>query len=911
MKRPARRSLVVVGVLFALVLLLFLVPALFGGRIANRVKAEVNRTLDARVDWRDAGLGLFHDFPNLTLRLDDLTVLGIGKFAGDTLVAVREFRVVLDLASALRSVMGSSSPIIVRAVELDRPRLALVALEDGSANWDITKKAAPAAPKAERPLAISLRRFEIDSGSVAFDNRAAKLRATLLGLDQTLTGDFSKDQVAVETRAQSDTVTVVFAGIPYLNKVRLDLSVNAAADLAKKTLTLRQSGLRLNELVLALSGTVASAGERLGLDLTFGAPKTEFKHILSLVPAIYAKDFKSVQTSGSLAVSGRIKGDYGKDAFPSFSLGAKVDNGTFRYPDLPLPARDIALNLGITNPGGSADSTVVNLNRLHLMLGKNPIDAGLVLRTPLSDPNVDAHVAGTLDLADLRRTVKLEGVQELAGTVAADAVVRTRMSFIDKKQYDKVNASGTVDVGNLTVKGKDLPHPLSIQQASLRLAPEKADLRTFQGTIGASDVQASGTLANLLAFAMRGDTLRGVATVRSKRFNLNEWQSGEGDLQIIPVPPRIDFDLDATIGELTYGKLKMSNARGRLLVKDQRVTLEDFRMNTLGGEFGLTGFYETTDTTKPTFDVGLKMTKVDIPSAFEALTTVQMLAPVAKYARGNVTTDLHLNGALGKNMMPLFQGLSGKGSLQTSQLALHDFPAMNKIVDVTKLQFLNNPTLQALKAAFQIRDGRLFMDPFAVKLGGTTMDVSGSNGLDQSLQYNLGLKVPRSMLGGEANQAIGGLISKAGKAGIDLSAAPEIPLGIQITGTVTDPTIKADLGSLASSVKQGAEQAVKQAVTERVDSTAARLVAEAEQRAAAIRQQAESLAANVKRTGYAQADSLVARSNGPIAQAAAGLAADRLRKQSDEQSASIIREADQKASALVAEARKQARAPAR
>jgi AsmA-like C-terminal region/AsmA family len=911
MKRPARRSLVVVGVLFALVLLLLLVPALFGGRIANRVKAEVNRTLDARVDWRDAGLGLFHDFPNLTLRLDDLTVLGMGKFAGDTLAAVREFRVVLDLASALRSVMGSSSPIIVRAVELDRPRLALVALEDGSANWDITKKAAPAAPKAERPLAISLRRFEIDSGSVVFDNRAAKLRATLLGLDQTLTGDFSKDQVAVETRAQADTATVVFAGIPYLNKVRLDLSVNAAADLAKKTLTLRQSGLRLNELVLALSGTVASAGERLGLDLTFGAPKTEFKHILSLVPAIYAKDFKSVQTSGSLAISGRVKGDYGKDAFPSFSLGAKVDNGTFRYPDLPLPARDIALNLGITNPGGSADSTVVNLNRLHLILGKNPIDARLVLRTPLSDPNVDAHVAGTLDLADLRRTVKLEGVQELAGTVAADAVVRTRMSFIDKKQYDKVNASGTVDVGNLTVKGKDLPHPLSIQQASLRLAPEKADLRTFQGTIGGSDVQASGTLANLLAFAMRGDTLRGVATVRSKRFNLNEWQSGEGDLQIIPVPPRIDFDLDATIGELTYGKLKMSNARGRLRVKDQRVTLEDFRMNTLGGEFGLTGFYETTDTTKPTFDVGLKMTKVDIPSAFEALTTVQMLAPVAKYAKGNVTTDLHLNGALGKNMMPLFQGLSGKGSLQTSQLALHDFPAMNKIVDVTKLQFLNNPTLQALKAAFQIRDGRLFVDPFAVKLGATTMDVSGSNGLDQSLQYNLGLKVPRSMLGGEASQAIGGLISKAGKAGIDLSAAPEIPLGIQITGTVTDPTIKADLGSLTSSVKQGAEQAVKQAVTEKVDTAAARLVAEAEQKAAAIRQQAESLAANVKRTGYAQADSLVARSNGPIAQAAAGLAADRLRKQSDEQSVSIIREADQKASALVAEARKQASAPAR
>ena len=67
------------------------------------------------------------------------------------------------------------------------------------------------------------------------------------------------------------------------------------------------------------------------------------------------------------------------------------------------------------------------------------------------------------------------------------------------------------------------------------------------------------------------------------------------------------------------------------------------------------------------------------------------------------------------------------------------------------------------------------------------MNVAGSNGLDQSLQYTLGLKVPRSLLGGGANQALAGLMSKAGQAGVNLSAAPEIPLGIQLGGTVTNP----------------------------------------------------------------------------------------------------------------------------
>jgi hypothetical protein len=644
----------------------------------------------------------------------------------------------------------------------------------------------------------------------------------------------------------------------------------------------------------------------LGIDLAFDAPSTKFLSILSLVPAVYAHDFDKVKTAGTFAVKGRVKGEYGESAFPSFALNAKVNNGAFQYPDLPLPARDIAMDLSIANPGGSPDSTVVRLQKFHLVIGRNPIDATLVLRTPVSDPDIDARARGKVDLADVRRTLKLEGIDQLAGTVAADAAVRTRMSFIDKKQYDKVGASGTLDVGNLTLKGKDLPHPLAIQQASLRLAPERAELRSFAGSVGSSDVQASGTLENLLAFAMRDDTLRGTATVRSNRFDLNEWKSGEGDLQVIPVPPRIDFGLATTVGELTYGKLKMTNAHGRLRVKDQRVTLEDFQMSTLGGTIGVSGFYETTTLAKPTFDVAFKMTKVDIPSAFQAFTTVQMLAPVAKYAVGNMSTDLRVNGALGKNMMPLFPALGGSGTVQTSNLDLKDFPPLAKVVDVTKLQFLDNPGLDAIRAAFQIREGRLFVQPFDVKLGQTTMRVSGSNGLDQSLRYTLGLRLPRSALGGAANQAIGGLLSKAGKAGVDLTAAPEIPLAIQVGGTVTSPTVSADVSSLASSVKAGAEQAAREAVTQKVDTAAARLVQEAEQRAAAIRQQAESLAASVKRQGYQQADALTAKATNPLLKAAAKPAADALRRQTDEKAAGIIREANQRADGLVAEARQQA-----
>jgi vacuolar-type H+-ATPase subunit H len=256
--------------------------------------------------------------------------------------------------------------------------------------------------------------------------------------------------------------------------------------------------------------------------------------------------------------------------------------------------------------------------------------------------------------------------------------------------------------------------------------------------------------------------------------------------------------------------------------------------------------------------------------------------------------------------MPLFDALSGRGSLQTSQLVLEDFPALQKVVEATKLQFLDNPALKAIRTGFQIRDGRLHVDPFAVNLGRSSMNVSGSNGLDQSLQYALRLRVPRAELGEAANRAVTDLVSRAGGAGIDLKAAPEIELGIQLAGTVTNPSVKVDAGSVASSVKEGVEQAVREGAARKVSAEATRLVQEAEQRAATIRQEAQTLAGTVKKEGNQQADALTERASNPILRAAAKPAADKLREEADAKAAGIIREADQRADSLVAEARRRA-----
>jgi AsmA-like C-terminal region len=921
-----RKSLVAVGAVFGVLLAsLLILPVIFRGRIATLARAELDRMVAARIDWGGIGLTFFRDFPNLTLGLRDLRVVGVDRFEGDTLATAGSLRVVLDVGSVVRNLMGSA-PIVVRSIRLAEPDLSLAVLEDGTANWDIMRpRAEPAGEKGSgRALNVELRSFEVSDGHIVLENAQTGLYASLEGLHHTLSGNFSQDSLGVRTRTHADRTTVRFAGTSWLAGVRLDFDANVDADLAHERFAFRDNELRLNDLALRFSGTAARDEAGTALDVTFAAPGTEFAQILSLVPAVYARDFTSLETSGTFTLDGRVRGTLAPGVVPGFAIHVAVDDGMFRYPDLPLPARAIALDLAVDNPGGDADSTVLNLRRFHAEIGGRPLDATLTLRTPVSDPDLDARVKGTLDLADVARTVKLEGVRELTGMVAADASLSARRSDVENARYDRIGANGSLSARNVSLAAEDLRQPVAVEEATLRLSPRRTDIESFQATIGSSDLRASGWIDNVPGFVMRDEPLRGSATFESSRFVLDEWKSDDPALQVIPVPAMLDLELNGTVGRLTYGALEMSDARGKVHVKDERLTLEDFRVSTLGGRIGVSGYYETIDPTRPTFALRMAIDSLGISNASEAMLTVRTLAPVARFARGTFSANFALSGALARDLTPLFDVLDGTGSLLTSRIALVGFPMMQRLAEALKMPRLDNPTFNAIRSNVEIRDGRLHVRPFQVGMGDFSMLVSGSNGIDQSLDYSLELAVPRAILGNAADRLVQDLSVQAGRAGIDLQASDSIRLGIRVTGTITDPSINVGLAEAAASMQQQVGQAAGAAVQQQVDKAreqvdsaraeavrraqaqADSIVADAEVRADTIRAEARRLGDNVRAEGNKRADEVLARATNAIARRAAQPVADRIRKEADDQANTIVHQADERADALVAEAHKQA-----
>lgn len=908
----------------ALILALLAIPLLFAGQIEERVRAAVQEVSGVQVSWSGARLGLLGDFPHPSLRLNDLVVRGAEPFTADTLVAVGELAVSLHGPSLVGALRGGG-PLVVRTVTLDGPRVALRVTEDGTPNWPRSESDATGAETGSdttdgRGMDISLQRLEISDGDLDYDDASSRSTISLRGLQHTLRGDFSRAALEAETRTHADALSVRMAGTPYLANVGLDYEGVVRVDMESGTIELEDQSLSLNDLALQFAGSIARDADGLGLDVTFSAAESDFGSILSLASALYDDGFSEVRTSGTFALEGDVRGRYGEDAFPAFSMQLSVTDGRFQYPDLPLPAEAIGASLSVTNPGGSLDSTVVDLSQFHVEIGSETFDASARITTPVSDPAVDARVDGTVDLADVARTVRLERFEGLTGVITADATVRARRSDLAEARYDRVDAQGTVRATDVALRGEALRQPVDVHTLALTLSPRAAELTTLDARLGSSDIQASGRLDNLLGYVLGEGTLSGAGRFDSRRLVLDEWRSGEA-VDAVPVPAGIDLTFEGAIAQLEVNGLTFTDARGQAVVRDQRLNFDGFRLQGFGGSIALDGYYETSDPGRPTFAVTMGLDSLDIQQTASALPSFRTLAPVAEYARGTFSTQLALDGALGQNLSPDLTVLNGDGSFSTSPVVVQGFPLLERLAERLELSRFSNPTVDAVRSSLRIQNGRLVVDPFRVAVGGIGMSVAGSNGIDQSIDYGLTIEVPRA---GVAASVMDGLTARAGPLASRLATVDPVPVRVRATGFVRDPALDVGVADLTQSAQDAVTDAAEQAAQRQIDDARARadsaeaaarrraqaradsVVATAERQAESIRAEGARAAAEVRAQGDRAAEELLARTSNPLERAAAQRAADRLRSEADQRATDIEEEAEARATQVVEEARARA-----
>jgi hypothetical protein len=923
MKKFLKIFLIVVVSILAL---LIVIPFAFKGRIMEIARTEINKNLDARVDFDDVRLSLIRNFPNLSVTLTDLTVIGIDDFQHDTLVSFNYLRTVVDIKSIFMT-----DVVQIRSVRLDQPRVKARVLADGRANWDIMKE--PEEPDAteEEPFEFQaqMQKFEIRNGYIEYDDAPLEVRTTLGNLNLVMHGDLTQDFTSLDISATSEIFNVWFEEIKYIHNARLSVNTLLDADLLGFMFTFRDSEIMLNALEMGMDGFFAMPADDIEMDINFFSKQTDFKTLLSLVPAVYMSDFAELEAAGYLRLEGFFRGVMTDETMPSVGMDLVVEDGSLRYPALPESIDNIQMNLNLYYDGVDDDKTTIDLSRFHMEMAGNPFDMYLSIRTPVSDMAIDVSATGTIDFTSLADVIPLEDVT-IRGLLESDVFFTGNMSDIENERYEALNTGGSLSLTAFQYLAPDFPQGISIPGAMLRFSPRFVELADFAAQSGNSDFRMSGRMENFIPYIFNDGTLRGNMLFSSTLLDLNELigdePAAETDtlvLSVVEIPGNIHLVLASSVDKVLFDNLEISKLKGRIIVGDSKVVMESVNMEMLEGSLSMSGEYNTRDMSAPFIDFAININNFDIPSSFHAFNTVEQLVPIAENLRGSYSTTLRMHSLLDPEMMPVLNSIDAKGRLRTSRVELVTSETFDRLAAALRLREDRENVLRDIDIRFSINNGRIYLEPFDIRMGPVNMMISGNQGIDQTLDYVMRLTVPRSEFGAGADQLIDNLAARAAGRGLDLRPGENVNVDARITGTFSDPQVSLDLRESARrTIDQVREQIRDQVIDEverRVEDAgdrareeaaerAGKIIKDAEQRAVQIRSAAQDAAQAIRKEAEANAIKIEqqAAGRGRIAEAAAKRTADAVRREAGEKADALIREADERTEKIIEEARAEA-----
>lgn len=934
------------GVVAALVGLLLVSPVLLKDKAKDIALVTINDMLNAEVYLDDVSISFFKNFPNASVTAEKFGIVGKDHFAGDTLANVGELTVVVNVSSLL------SESYQINKVQLKDAYLNAVVDTLGRANWDImvsdSTEAEVEDTTSSSDIKLALEKITVENLNVKYNDMPSRMIAAVEKADLDMKGDLDLNQITlanidklvlnVGKVAYSDStnlganvenfniemsgkvsdavskitsalgiekVTVRQSGIPYLSEANVKADINVEADLENNKYTFGQNNISLNEISASFEGFVQLIDTVIDMDVKLATPNIEFKHILSLIPAMYKNDFQNIKTSGKVNLIAEANGKMYGDVLPSFNVDLGISDAMFKYPDLPSALKDINVAINAKNTQGTADNITVDVNKLGFNLAGNPFNVTAKLKKLISDPDFAFTAKGLIDFQKISEVVHIDDAR-LQGKLSADLDAAGLMSYVEKEQYDKFKVDGSLGVSDFVLSMKDVDYNVEINKANLDFTTQNVGLNA-DIKLGKSDLSVNGKLTHFLQYVLRSEEIHGELAVNSSYMNVNEIMGApeEKELDEAPVaeseealviPNNIDFKMNVGMNKIIYDKIEVENFKGNISLKNAVAKLNSLSANTMGGSFTASGEFDGRDSLKPKAAGDVNIKEMNLSEVFTKVRTAHRLVPLFSDASGKFSMAANFSSAInGKDLSPIMPSINAKGTFKTDDMGLTNVPAFTKVADKVGLSALKNPQFKDMNISFVIKDGKLEIDPFETFISHTSLNVSGWSGLDRTLGYVAKIVLPQEVPG------------KAGKV-ID-----KIGFDVNVGGTFDNPEVKITTADMLSNVKDKVTEKVtekvdeaKAKVNEEIEKQKAKLIAEAESQRAKLIETAQNSGNKLVSEAESQSAKLQKDAKNPIQKAAAKKTGEALVKKAKDQSAKLVQEATANGDKIVNNAKTQA-----
>jgi AsmA protein len=627
-------------------------------------------------------------------------------------------------------------PLLRKRVELkklilENPEINLEKTTQGISNFEDLIKS------EEETIVIpaTFDQLEINNGKIVYlDNQSKK--TIVLYQYQQKAGLFLDEMGENAEITGTITIPEIELSLPdYKGKLpplTLSLEHKLTFNMPQQFLEIEELKLRIAEISVDIKGKLEQLNTQPILNLTVESGKIPIRDIFASLPSEESSPLKKLSTSGDMTISASIRGEIKEESSPEIQGKVTIENARVDFTGVPKP---------FIMPYG--EMSFNNRSANFFSSGAKLADAAMEIKLVLenfSDPNLTSEVKAKLNLVVLRELVSLPENVNLAGL--ADVNIK---AYGKIKKPEKMILSGRVDLQKAEIATPALGVPIRNLNAGMVLKDGNIDISQMSLSLGKSSLNLQGKLYGAVTYVLSPKKEPPLL-----KFNLNS--------------PFMDFDEILPVSEETTtvaggGKSKtekpdsimlpMINASGQIFI--QRGIFRGVEFNNFSSSVEITngvlklsnivsniysgavGGEVKTDLKQPEhveFDMNLTANQIEANDFLSRFTAFD------NRLFGKLNLNANFAGT-GNSVEEIRKTLLANGTANFAEGKLANWEFLDSLSSFLGIKMAKEQPIRNLRNSFRIEDGRIYFDDFSAITTDGDLGLTGSLGLDGSLDYQL------------------------------------------------------------------------------------------------------------------------------------------------------------------------------
>jgi AsmA protein len=600
-----KKALKIAGViLVSFLLILILAPMLFQDRIKQEVKNLANKTLKSELNFSDMNLSFFSHFPHLSLTLSDFSLKSSAPFHHDTLISAREISFGVDV----KSLFGKT--IRITRIYFEKAKINILYNEKGAANFEVYQAADTTETSKDTASAsglnLDIEHINFKNCQVIYADPSIPVRVVAMGLNYSGKSSITSDFFNLSSDVKIDSLDVIYNNRKYIDAKPVTAKLTTKVNSKDLTVHFEKNDLKIKDIPLQFSGKFNFEKDGYQVNLNFlSVMEKEFlsarfkvrqgktlwlfaKVNASVDLAKWAKalDLQAAAVKGFYELNLKAEGDYitGPVAkgirnevdtvilsIPKFDLMTKLTGGYLKYSSLPQALNNISFSLNASCPDHDYNNINVQLENLQATFLKNQVRGFFRIKS-LKDVPVEAGIAGSVNLAELRQVVPMDSLT-LAGFLSLDVNIKGNYAP-SKKMFPVTTASISLKDG--MVQTKYYPHPLENMEMVAEVTNNTGTMKDLVVKLKPLQFDFEGKPFTITAALENFDDMRydvqskGVIDL-GKVYKVFSQAGMELDGYL-----ETDFSLKGRQSDAMSGRIAKLNNHGTLKLRDIAMTSVDF-----------------------------------------------------------------------------------------------------------------------------------------------------------------------------------------------------------------------------------------------------------------------------------------------------------------------------------------------